>query len=126
MGLFSKADKQTVQRKPALLFDEDEQEFSEIKTGYNEALDYLVGLSDEDYAKVCKVAEIYRKANAEALEALDLPNEPTTFIQEPQPEEPTTKEATDDFLDDELETAFLEDLDPSKDGKQPKQPADKK
>lgn len=126
MGLFNKKD--SLQKKPALLFDTEEQDFVRQEAGYNEVVDYLVGLSDEDYIKVCKVAEIYRKANAEALEALGIENQPTTFIQQPEPEEPeqSEDELADNFLDDELDNAFLEDIDPTKDGKRPAKPADKK
>ena len=50
---------------------------------YNTALDYLIGLSVDEYAKVVKVAEEYRKTNAVAAGILGVSNEPTTFIHEP-------------------------------------------
>lgn len=62
---------------------------------YNSVVDWLTGLSSEDYDKVFKVANIYRTAEIDAALALDVKVEPSTFIV--QPEEP------------ELEIPFLED-----------------
>lgn len=55
---------------------------------YESALNYLVGLSDEEYKQVIQVAEIHRKAFADSAAVLGTPNEPTTFINPPEPAEP--------------------------------------
>lgn len=68
MGIFTKTKKVEVVEQPA---------------NYNTALDYLIGLSVDEYAKVVKVAEEYRKTNAVAAGILGVANEPTTFIHEP-------------------------------------------
>jgi len=68
MGIFTKTKKVEVVEQPA---------------NYNTALDYLIGLSADEYAKVVKIAEEYRKTNAVAAGILGTPNEPTTFIHEP-------------------------------------------
>lgn len=112
MGLFDKMG--SAPKKPALRFEEDDNTLE--PTGYNQVIDYLVGLSDEDFQKVLKVAEIYRKANADALEALEIENKPTTFIIDPDAD--IAEEDTDDFLDDEMESAFFEDIED--DSKKPK------
>lgn len=78
MGIFGNKDKAL----PSL-FETDELEQDAPAVDYNSALDWLTGLSDEDYKKVCTVAEIYRKAQAEAAEALGIENTPTTFITVP-------------------------------------------
>ena len=41
---------------------------------YNEVLDYLTGLTDEDYEKLIKVANIYRRANRQVLDVLNPTN----------------------------------------------------
>lgn len=58
-------------------------EVVEQPANYNTALDYLIGLSADEYAKVVKVAEEYRRTNAVAAGILGTANEPTTFIHEP-------------------------------------------
>lgn len=78
MGIFGNKDKAL----PSL-FRDDELEPQAVAVDYNSALDWLTGLSDEDYKKVCTVAEIYRKAQADAAEALGVENTPTTFITVP-------------------------------------------
>ena len=77
---------------------------------YNSVLDYLVGLSADDFKKMTKSAEIYRKANKDVAGLIGVEDEPTTSIQTDKPE------VSDDELDemlasstDELKTAFLED-----------------
>lgn len=98
MGLFGK-DKKVL----APLFSESELEPQ--NADYNTVLDWLQGLSDEDYATVCKIAEIYRKANKDAAAALGIEDQPTTFIHPPA--EP---EAPKNFLDeDDISAAFLDD-----------------
>lgn len=96
---------------------------------FNTVLEWLVGLSEDDYAKVVKVADIHRKAYIEHCEALGETPEPSTFINPPEPEanllvvdkdvhhldHKRPKSFLDD--DDELTAAFLED--------EPKQPKKK-
>lgn len=78
MGIFSNKKKRSV-------FDDPEGAVfpADPPTDYNNTVDYLVGLSSEDYDKVFKVANIYRTANIDAALALGVPNEPTTFINNP-------------------------------------------
>lgn len=68
MGIFTKTKKVEVVEQPA---------------NYNTALDYLIGLSTEDFAKVVRIAEEYRKTDAVAAGILGIKHEPTTFIGEP-------------------------------------------
>lgn len=74
-------------------------DFDEV-ANYESALSYLIGLSDDDYAKVCKVAEIHRKSYQEAAAVLGEPNEPTTFIKLPEDSvlDPATAESIADTL----------------------------
>ena len=58
-------------------------EVVEQPANYSTALDYLIGLSTDEYAKVVKIAEEYRQTNAVAAGILGVKNEPTTFIHEP-------------------------------------------
>jgi len=77
---------------------------------YNSVVDYLVGLSDEDYKKVCEIVPIYREANAKTAAVLEIENEPTSAIyapEEPEAPEPATGTMLDE--DDDLSLAFLED-----------------
>ncbi len=103
MGLFGKDKRSNV---PEMVLD-DEQPIGEA-ANYNTVIDYLVGLSKEDYEKVGKVAVIYREANLEACAALGVDCEPTSFITAPKAEMPEEDEV-DEMLDDELAAAFLED-----------------
>lgn len=75
---------------PPLLGDKD-------LIDYHSVLEWLVGLSDEDYVKVMEVAGIHRKAYKDAAAVLGSPNEPSTFIEPPA--EPETDEPA--FLDHE-------------------------
>lgn len=70
---------------PALLSDED----IDFSTGvnYSTVLDYLVGLSGDDYTKICQVAAVYRQADYEACKVLGVENEPSTFITPAQAKE---------------------------------------
>lgn len=67
---------------------------------YNSVIDWLVGLSDADYEKVCKVADNYRASEHRACEILEVENKPTTFISPPEPEIP--EDDIPFLLDDEL------------------------
>lgn len=80
MGIF---DKKKSEPLPALISDE---ELEESLVNYNTVLDWLVGLSDQDYEKVHKVANIYRNANKDACSVLGVKDEPTTFINDPKDE----------------------------------------
>lgn len=77
MSLFRKRK----QPLPALFSDEELSIFSSVN--YESVLDWLVGLSAEDYKKVCAVAHIYREANQAAAAELGAPNHPTSFIMPP-------------------------------------------
>lgn len=72
---------------------------SEDQVGYNEVIEYLVGLSEKDYDTVCKVAAIYRKSNQDVSKTLGIKPEPTSFIMAPEePEdEPQGLELEDDL-----------------------------
>lgn len=77
---------------------------------YNSVLDYLVGLSQDDFKKMTKSAEIYRKANRDVAGLIGVEDEPTTSIQTSQPE--LEDEDLDNLLNankDDLTAAFLED-----------------
>lgn len=86
--------------------------------GYNEVVDYLVGLSDQEYDTVQKVANIYREADKKAAESLGVDCEITSFIRPPEvekdldyqdlPSEPMST-AVDDFLDTEMTSVFLDE-----------------
>lgn len=67
---------------PDLITDEELAEDQGV--AYDCVIDYLNGLSEDDYSKVIKVAEIYRKATQDAADALGVENEPTTFINPPE------------------------------------------
>lgn len=77
MGLFRKRKSQL----PDLITDEE----LDFATGvnYNTVMEWLVGLSADDYTHVLKVADIYRKADQDVADYLKEPNEPTTFIRPP-------------------------------------------
>ncbi len=55
MGLFGRKDRDL----PELL---TEEEIASVVT-YDTALEYLVGLSDKDYAKMLRIAAVHRSAN---------------------------------------------------------------
>lgn len=91
---------------------------------YSTSLDWLLGLSDKEYAKMIKVVEIYRKANSDTAKALGIKTEPTSFLPQPDNTETVPQDvnhlspnssqpapASDDFLDDDddLAAAFLDD-----------------
>lgn len=77
MDLFKRKPKKEL---PPLLTDAD-------LIDYHSVMDWLVGLGDKDYAKVWKVADIHRKSYQDAAGVLGVPNEPTTFITPPIPED---------------------------------------
>lgn len=109
MKLFGKEKKEL----PAL-FSEAELMQPEV-ANYESALNYLIGLSDEEFDKVIKVAGFHRKAYQESAAVLGTPNEATTFITPPEPAAAPTS-----FLDDDEPIDFIED-DTTKPGKKSKQ-----
>lgn len=74
MGLFDRKKKEF----PPLVSDHSTQ-----TVNFNTVVEYLEGLSNEDYTKTLHVVSVYRGANAEANKILGNDNEPTTFIKEP-------------------------------------------
>lgn len=93
--------KRNKKQLPDLITDE---ELMGSPVDYNTVVDYLIGLSDGDYDKVCKVANVYRNAHKDACAVLGVENEPTSFINPPEP--PEEPEQPGSFLD---EPDFLED-----------------
>lgn len=70
----------------------------ETVVDYNSVLEYLVGLSGDDYTKICQVAAVYREADYQANKVLGLEVQPTTFISLPaEPENIPSDEP--DFLE---------------------------
>lgn len=63
--------------------------------GYNEALDYLVALHDDDYEKLLKVANIYRRAERQVADVLN---------QEQDGANSEVADEIDGIIDDLLET----------------------
>lgn len=107
MGIFNNKDNKPV---PSLFLDDElEQEVQPVD--YNGAMDYLIGLSDEDYKKVCTVAEIYRKSQQDAAAALGVENQPTTFITKPVTETVQTMDGKQYPIDDAVQTDDDEDAD---------------
>ena len=78
---------------PALTSDEEMDIYTGIN--YENVLEWLVGLSGDDYTKVCQIAAVYRQADFEAAKVLGVDNEPVTFITPPT--EPDTIDQA--FLD---------------------------
>lgn len=62
---------------------------------YNSVMEYLTGLSPEDYTKIMQVSNVYRQSEYEACKILGVEFTPSTFIV--QPEEP------------DMDIAFLEE-----------------
>lgn len=118
MSIFGSKKKEPT--SPLLMDDEEVQEQLGEPVNYNTVVDWLVGLSDEDYTKVCKVAEIYRDANVKATEALGVENQPSTSIFPPEPVEgdvkdpQTAEDISDDLLDDTDLGNWLEEDEPEK------------
>lgn len=93
----------------------------EDPVNYNSVLDYLVGLSADDFKKMTKSAEIYRKANREVAGLLEIEDEPTTSIKNEKPE--ISDDDLDAILDHGME--FIDDDAPIEKPKKP-QAAEKK
>lgn len=60
----------------------DEELFPSVN--FDTVLEWLVGLSAKDYAKVCEVARIHRVADQQSAAVLGRSAEPTTFIDDPK------------------------------------------
>lgn len=104
MSIFG--NKKKAELPPLVLTDEPEAD----PVNYNSVLDYLVGLSNRDYDKLCKVAAIYRTANKDAAKVLGIKDEPTSVLAEhPETTEAAELPDIDAELDNELQMAFLED-----------------
>lgn len=76
MGLFGNKKREL----PPLI--SDEELFPSVN--YDSVLDWLLGLSVQEYSQVLQVAGIHRKAIEEAAKVLGKPNEPTTQIDDPR------------------------------------------
>lgn len=113
MGIFGNKKDDT-----ALLMTDDEI-FGDDPVTYNQVLEYLAGLGDSDYKKVIKCADITRKSYADQCRVLGIENEPTAFINPPEPpvesvlDPQTADDKAKSFLDDDTELGnFLEDEPP--------------
>lgn len=94
--LFSKREKRPVEL-PKLVTQEQNP------VNYDSVLDYLVGLSEEDYKKMCKVTGIYREANKKAATVLNVEDQPTSSLVEDK--------LTDDEIEDGLDALLIADTD---------------
>ena len=73
--------------------------------GYNEVLDYLVALHDDDYEKLLKVANIYRRAERQVADVLNQANtEAPEIAEKPEPKQDSDSSETDEIIDSFLET----------------------
>ena len=97
MGLFDRKAKPSIESIPPVLTTPEDP------VNYNSVLDYLTGLSDGDYKKMTKSAEIYRAANEKVAAIVGIENEPTTALTTPKPSD----EEIDDALDDALAGTFV-------------------
>lgn len=95
MSLFGKDKKEL----PPLLSEADL--FEPEEGNYLSTLNYLIGLSDDEFDKVIKVAGFHRKAYQESAAVLGTPNEPTTFIMPPESAEAVTTDEPEFLTDDE-------------------------
>ena len=97
MGIFNN------NKKPAGMLEEDELDYNPVD--YDSVLEWLCGLSISDYSKVLEVAAIYRKAQQDSADALELINHVRTYIIKPITE-------SDNILDDDdLDSSFLDEPD---------------
>lgn len=73
--------------------------------GYNEALDYLVALHDDDYEKLLKVANIYRRAERQVADVLNQANtEAPEATEKPEQKANSENSEADESIDSFLET----------------------
>lgn len=120
MGILDNLKRKSADRPPVVI---PEAMKMQDPVNYNSVLDYLVGLSQDDFKKMTKSAEIYRKANRDVAGLIGVEDEPTTSIQTTQPE--LEDEDLDNLLSankDDLTTAFLEDEIPTDKAKKPHAP----
>lgn len=91
---------------------------------YDQVMDFLVSVNNDDYKKIIKVADAYRKTHCDVAKITGIEQEaqPSIFeLQSPQAASTaaTAPKATDteagDFLDgdDDLTAAFLDDDEPA-------------
>jgi hypothetical protein len=137
MGIFGKKKREELPADVRTAADAmaDEQ-LEDQPANYSTVLDWLLGLSEKDYKKMGTVVDIYRKANADTAKALGIKTEPTSFLPHadnteavPQdvnhlspnsaPDTKADEAAIDDFLNDELDSAFLADDEPKKPASEP-------
>lgn len=73
--------------------------------GYNEVLDYLVALHDDDYEKLLKVANIYRRAERQVADVLNQANtEAPEIAEKPEPKQDSDSSEAAEIIDSFLET----------------------
>lgn len=73
--------------------------------GYNEVLDYLVSLHDDDYEKLLKVANIYRRAERQVADVLNQANtEAPEATEKPEQKANSENSEADEIIDSFLET----------------------
>lgn len=89
-------------------------EIPEIKSNaldYNEVLNYLVVLPDDEYEKLLKVANIYRRAERQVADVLQ-PEAATTELNQAKAALPTEQPSSDEVADEI--NAMLKDYIPTK------------
>lgn len=79
-----------------------------VGIGYNEVLDYLVALPDDDYEKLLKVANIYRLAERQVADVLNPTNTDVPDATEKPADKPAPKSDSEDPELDEVIDGFLE------------------
>lgn len=80
----------------------------EPAVNYNTVLDYIIGLSRQDFDKLNKVAVIYRTANKEANRVLGNKEEPATSIKDETPAPVSEIEDGDDIATSLLDDAAMD------------------
>lgn len=103
MGLFSGKSKKA--HLPTVFYDDMPPEET---ADYHSALTYLTGLSDDDFATIYNVANVYRNADKDAARALGVENTPITFIHPPEVKI-STMSVTNGSIFNQDEPEFLED-----------------
>ena len=95
---------------PPLISDAELAGFDDGAVNYNTVVEWLVGLNDEDLAKVTKVVDINRKAYADTCGVLGMDVVPSSFI---NPPEPAPIEPAGNFLDDDETPFMMDDIAPT-------------
>lgn len=88
--LFNRAERQPVEI-PAYLQPDD-------PVNYDTVLDWLLGLSNQDYDTMINVVQIYREANASAAKALGVEDKPTTELRRSLPTDSEIEEGLDALI----------------------------